>query len=109
MPNFSKDERLLRSEDFALVYEKGARSFSKNFFISFTGGPKKRIGLTVSSKVGPANVRNRIKRVIREFFRLNKDVFPVGDVVITAKSGAAKLSNSELKDEISKLISKQSR
>ncbi len=41
-----------------------------------------RLGLTVSRKKGPAVVRNRIKRVIREFFRLNQEKFKMRTDVI---------------------------
>lgn len=45
-----------------------------------------RLGLTVSRKKGPAVVRNRIKRVIREFFRLNQNKFLVrADIIIVPK------------------------
>jgi len=45
-----------------------------------------RLGLTVSRKKGPAVVRNRIKRVIREFFRLHQKNFQVrADVIFVPK------------------------
>ncbi len=44
------------------------------------------MGLTVSRKKGPAVVRNRIKRVIREFFRLNQKKFQVcADIIFVPK------------------------
>lgn len=45
-----------------------------------------RLGLAVSKKVGRANVRNRVKRVLREFFRLNRPTLPNGfDIVAVPK------------------------
>ncbi len=45
-----------------------------------------RLGLTVSRKKGPAVVRNRIKRVLRSFFRLNQEQFQIrADVIIVPK------------------------
>jgi len=44
------------------------------------------LGLTVSRKKGPAVVRNRIKRVLRSFFRLNQENFQVrADIIIVPK------------------------
>lgn len=45
-----------------------------------------RLGLTVSRKKGPAVVRNRIKRVLRSFFRLNQEQFQIrADIIIVPK------------------------
>jgi len=103
---FKKEERLLKRSDFDLVYKKGRKLHSRNFFAAYIRGARRRIGLTVSSKVGPAHKRNRIKRVVREYFRLNKADFPVADVVITAKPGAGALLNGEIRAEVAGLMKK---
>ena len=46
-----------------------------------------RIGITVSKKLGKANVRNRVRRRLREVYRLNEDQFQRGwDIVVVARS-----------------------
>lgn len=46
-----------------------------------------RVGLTVSKKLGHAVVRNRIRRRLREVYRLNEDKFAPGwDIVVVARS-----------------------
>ena len=48
-----------------------------------------RLGLTVSSKVGNAVVRARIRRYLRECFRKKKTSLPAGiDLVLIARQGA---------------------
>ena len=50
-----------------------------------TGG--NRVGLTVSKKLGCAVVRNRVRRRLREVYRLNEDCFlPGWDIVVVARS-----------------------
>ena len=46
-----------------------------------------RVGLTVSKKLGCAVVRNRVRRRLREVYRLNEDRFSPGwDIVVVARS-----------------------
>lgn len=46
-----------------------------------------RVGITVSKKLGRAVVRNRVRRRLREIYRLNEDRFAPGwDIVVVARS-----------------------
>lgn len=48
-----------------------------------------RVGLTVSTKLGHAVVRNRVRRRLREIVRHNQDCLPSGyDLVIVARTAA---------------------
>ena len=48
-----------------------------------------RVGITVSKKLGKAHIRNRIRRRIREVYRLNEARFQPGwDIVVVARSKA---------------------
>jgi len=65
----------------------------------------RRIGITVTKKTGNAVFRNRIKRLIREFFRRNKNLFPAGhDVVVMAKKNLPPLSYQETEQELTELF-----
>lgn len=56
-----------------------------------------RLGVTVTRKVGPAVVRNRIKRFVREAFRRKRGSFSPGyDMVWVAKQSAASLGYAEV-------------
>ena len=48
-----------------------------------------RVGITVSKKLGHAVVRNRVRRRLREVYRLNEDKFQSGwDIVVVARTRA---------------------
>lgn len=69
-----------------------------------------RLGLTVAKRyVKRANQRNRIKRVIRDSFRLNQHNIPHLDIVVLVRNGVMEMENAELNKLIEKLWRKLSR
>ncbi|MBI3583218.1 MAG: ribonuclease P protein component [Nitrospinae bacterium] len=99
--SLSKRERLLKGWEFKGVFDKGWR-IDKRFFviyvvknlIGFT-----RIGLSIPKKIGSAVKRNRVKRILREVFRQNKERFLKShDIVVVAKKGAEGLSFREAEE-----------
>lgn len=85
-----KEERLRKKRDFERVFEEGAAFHGKNLTayalpnsLGFS-----RIGIVTGKKVGRAVERNRIRRLLRECFRLNKALLGPGlDVVLITKKG----------------------
>ena len=60
-----------------------------------------RVGITVSKKLGKAVVRNRVRRRIREAYRLNEELFlPGWDIVIVARSRAVEVSFQKLTESL---------
>lgn len=103
---FPRDARLTRAEEFARVRKLGQRARSGSLLVSFVSGRSKRLGVILTRRIGNAATRNRIRRVIREFFRVNRVCFPAGDCVVVPLEGAAKASNDELRDFLRKSLSR---
>lgn len=59
--------------------------------------PYNRVGITVSKKLGGAVIRNRVRRRLREVYRLNEALFASGwDIVVVARSRCIKADFSSL-------------
>lgn len=93
-------EHLLRSNgEFQRVYRSGRRLRGEGFALIVCANSlaHNRLGISVHRKSGSAVVRNRIKRLVRETFRLNRDMFPAAsDIVVTIRPGFAIMSLADM-------------
>lgn len=88
---FTRDERIRRQRDFDVVYEEGrtVRLPAMILRVRPNGLAQSRLGLSVGRRVGNAVTRNRIKRLLREVWRLNKSMLTVPcDIVVIPRPGA---------------------
>ena len=106
---FPKKVRLLKRGQFLKLSKQGKSVYTDCFIAIVLKGTAQnnRIGITISKKVGNAVERNRIKRVIREYFRHNKEKIsePI-DINIIARKGLTTLSNKGILVKLDKLFSK---
>ncbi|WP_301098658.1 ribonuclease P protein component [Otariodibacter sp.] len=103
---FSRELRLLAPVQFKAVFEQPFRASTPQLTLLARQNnfDKPRLGLTVAKKhLKRAHDRNRIKRIVRESFRLKQHELPCYDFVFIAKGGIGKLSNQELFETLEKL------
>jgi ribonuclease P protein component len=94
--------RLRRRSEIKRVQDQGARFVSGAVVLMIQQNPEglRRLGVTVSSKVGNSVVRSQVKRWFREIFRRGRALLPPGcDVVMVARAAAAKSSLKELQGQ----------
>ncbi len=104
--------RLRRKSDFDAAYARGKR-FGNAFFAvtvrrndaDAANGP--RLGLAVAVRTAGSSVeRNRIRRVIRESFRVHQRELPPVDIVVSARNRARDASGPELRGALAELWKK---
>jgi ribonuclease P protein component len=90
---YRREERLRSDREYREVVRKGERVVTRHFTVyrDFPGGDARKVGISVGKRVGRAVVRNRVKRLLREFYRIHKcDAFPGGSrTAIVAKKALA--------------------
>jgi ribonuclease P protein component len=101
-----RDEKLLKRADFLRLSASGKKIHTHHFLIVWSDNDvnRARLGITASRKLGPAVARNRVKRRVREYFRLSKETFVAADFNIIAKKGADKLTFHEVRQELEKAV-----
>ena len=96
---------------FRRAYNKGKTAADSRLalYVRRNGGKGSRLGLTVSTKVGHAVVRNRVRRRLREIYRLHEDELISGvDVVVVARVRAASSGYRQLEKSFLRLADKLS-
>jgi len=105
--SFTKMDRIRKSSKYRILSTYGIRHYNEYFVIVSRKNQflRSRLGITVSKKVGKAVTRNRIKRIIREYFRVNRSMLPVQlDINVIARQPSAKIGNESLRENLGCLL-----
>ncbi len=106
---FPKAKRLLKKEEYERVFKKTkeTKKIDTDVFFVLTAPNDKetaRLGFALSKKVLPkACMRNRVKRLFREDFRVNSLTLKSMDIIVLAKSGLKDSTNPEIRNNLSLL------
>jgi ribonuclease P protein component len=99
---FRPADRLLRRSDFLRVYDQGRRVHQRTFLLFYLMGQtdRHRLGLTVPRKLGNAVHRNRVKRRLREVFRVHRELLGEAplDLVVNVSRFGIQASHAELEE-----------
>jgi ribonuclease P protein component len=98
--------RLRRKSDFDATYARGRRMGDGFFSVTATlnQAGAARLGTAVAVRAaGNAVARNRIRRIIKESFRLHQRDIPAVDMVVSARPAAARASGAELRQSLAAL------
>jgi ribonuclease P protein component len=97
---FPKTARITRADDFLAVRREGITATTGCLRVSCRPADERRIGVIVSRRIGGAVERNRLKRLLREYFRCHSENFPRGDCVVIPRQGAAELDNRAIRNDL---------
>jgi ribonuclease P protein component len=102
-----KTQKILKRPEFIRLSQSGKKLQDSCFIVIYTkenlGSP--RVGITVSKRVGNSVVRNRVKRLVREWFRLHRANWNgCWNLNVIAKKKAAELSLQGVVLSLEKII-----
>ena len=105
-----KQSRLLKRAEFRRVYDEGERRSNSTCVVFYrpNGLGHSRLGITAPVRLGRAVLRNRLKRRLREVFRLNQAAVAQGwDIVLNPRPAVATVPFATLAREVLRLLPTQ--
>ena len=102
-----KAYRIKRKSDFQAIYKNG-KSVANRQFVVYTYKNRDlkhfRLGISVSKKLGNAVTRNRIKRAIRENFKVHKQNIIAKDIIVIARQPAKDMNTLEIQSSLEHVL-----
>ncbi|WHI81433.1 ribonuclease P protein component [Staphylococcus epidermidis] len=102
-----KAYRIKRNSDFQAIYKNG-KSVANRQFVVYTYKNRDlkhfRLGISVSKKLGNAVTRNRIKRAIRENFKVHKQNIIAKDIIVIARQPAKDMNTLEIQSSLEHVL-----
>lgn len=100
LSRFLKKLRLRSNSEFQRHFKKSPKKFASSCFTILINPNElklPRLGVSLSKKNIPNAVdRNRVKRIVRESFRLRQHILPAVDIVIIGRQGVDKKTNTAI-------------
>jgi ribonuclease P protein component len=110
MPRFLKSERLKKSNEFKSVFQQCRKleDGTLAFYVQFKeDAGLRKFGVSLSRALGKAYLRNRLKRRLREIYRVEKETFRGGyQVILVPRRGSADRTFDELRKSFLSLASR---
>lgn len=120
---FGKNRRLLKRADFLHVYQHGKKAYGRHVTVfglkrdasqDTARGEKAvlpesdcRVGITATKKTGRATKRNRQRRLVRTYFRLNQSWLPEGwDFIVNTRGSLSSANYEELREDLDRTLAK---
>lgn len=103
-----KKFRIRKNVEFKKVYKHGKNYWNRNLILYVKKNDKKvtRVGYTITKKIGNAVTRNRLRRMMKEIYRLNFHNIKEGyDLVFIAKKKLVGISYKELESSMIHIMS----
>ncbi len=95
-----------RNKQFQYVYRRGKNTPGRLLALVYLRGKALKVGFSVSAKVGNSVKRNRVRRMLREDFRMIRPELVPGKYIFVARAAAAEASHTALTREMHQLISR---
>lgn len=107
--SFPRELRLLTPSQFSRIFDHPIKAVSNH--LTLLAKPNQashpRLGLTIAKKKEKTAVgRNRVKRIVRDSFRLNQHNLPNIDIVVIARNQIGEATNAQLHEQLDKLWKK---
>lgn len=108
--DFNNTKGLRKDAEFRKVYKKG-KSFANKYLVMYILNNNEeinRVGFSISKKVGKATIRNRVRRLIKEVYRLESDenIIKGYDIVFIARIASKECTYKDIQKSMKYLMKK---